>query len=309
MWRAFFVSLGIIVLPLIAAVPTVPDPVANLQRKYSWGSIFLTYSSLADLANTFQNKALASGLATHGDADALGLLKRFVTQHTSVRYGESAAFLQLDLAAQRAGFMPTNAVDGTVTPLPWSPAEVGRVALLIDKYLSANSSAIAFTRELAKRTDVAGSWQQLTALANNPLVAPRITYSAKIAFRQLMEVRAGELKKLRTTDPTLMQALDDFRHHVDEEIAMRPFDNQAMPGPGQAWANYWEYAQYPTGTTSTTGSDPGWYGSLSTSATDTTGWYSTSMTSTSTTTESTDPMSSTSTTGTNTTTETTSTRL
>jgi hypothetical protein len=236
--RASVTSAVLIVLAVLGATPgPPPDPIGELHKKYPWGSIFLNYTTLADLHNTLNRKDMASSFAAFGDHEAFDLLSSFIAKNTKTSHADSAAFLQLDFIESRAAFMPSNVVEGTVTPVPWSPAQVRKVTLFVDHYLVTNISALTFPAKLGKGTSVRQAWNEFKGIVDNPLITPRVTWSTTLAFRDFLQESPTSLSELRQEDPELARKIDNFAQHVDQ--AAPPFLHSDPS------ASYWAYE--PTG--------------------------------------------------------------
>jgi hypothetical protein len=208
--RGFFGGLVAIILLLVLAAPT--PPADNIKGAYPpWGRMYLTYRTLSDLRGIFADPTRARAFAAFADPNAVALLRQFVTDHALTKAGESAAFLEIDLDKEEAGWLPSTDVDGTIKRLNWQPEDVAKVAQTLDRYLKTNASVVDYAASLTTRTDVVGSWQQLQGLTTNALIAPRLASTAYNAFFALVDRRPDALKQLEINDAALAKKIREFR--------------------------------------------------------------------------------------------------
>lgn len=248
MTRSFFTGLALIILALAGLTTAASDPYPPVKAKYKpWYRIYLSYTTLADLKNTFMESNRAVALNRFGDPVAAGKLRRFVTDHVQGSANDSAALLELDLEHERAGYMQSSAVDGSLTDLPsWSQSDVRKIAVMIDQYLSSNSAAISFATNLGFDPEIHGSWIQLSRIVNDPFVSPRASWAAKSAFLSYLDRKPESLSSVQATDPELAKNIETFRTAA-RGLWEQPPVYRSIDGTTQ-----WDYAQSMTDTRSTT---------------------------------------------------------
>jgi hypothetical protein len=276
--RSFFVSFAVISVVLIAAIkPPTVDEVARLRNRYLWGSIYLTYNSLIEL-DWILNRQTGSGQGSLGDPRACELLQNILAKTTVGHPTDSIAFLQLDLSANpvRAGYSLSNAVQGTVVPLTWTPEDVRRVAVFVDKFLNSKMAAIELSNQLRnKRRDLRSAWQQLAKISNDPLVGNHTKWDVDLAFREFVISEPAALHKVRETDAQLAKSIEEFRAKVDAQLA----NQNVQPRINRDENRHWKpesglpptstYA-IETATSATTGADTGWSATMTSGTTMTT---------------------------------------
>jgi outer membrane protein OmpA-like peptidoglycan-associated protein len=218
--RAAVFGMLWIVLVDVSVFAQRSEVVDQLTKKYTWGSIYLTYSNLADLAYLLNSPKRAEIQKTI-DPAVLGLIGDFVKRHGSLRMAEGIAFLQLDLANSRAGYMSIAQYEGAVTPLPWSSEQVRAVALFADRFLGNASNISKLAADLLstdQKRDVTVEWAQLQELKGSAYTTSTQAQQLDVAFRGALKLNEAGMASLRQTDAAFYRELRQFAERIDKDV-------------------------------------------------------------------------------------------
>ncbi len=195
----------------------------RLKDSYTWGSIYITYSSIRDF-NLVLNNSIKIGRIkkTHGNRTYL-LLKNLINQSGLNRINRSTAIIEIDLKIPKVGYVKANNVGGTITSVPLGYYETIRIAVLCDKLLKGQYFAQILKErldkpELALAISVEDTVTYVQSIYNNPYVSqPRANLSL-FGLRKVLENKSQSIENLRTSNKGLHKSISMFKKTFDMSV-------------------------------------------------------------------------------------------
>ena len=191
----------------------------DLEAKYDWGGIYLTYSPICDLTQLLARKETLERLSSSEDGSVSSLLSTFLERHKAVKMSDGIAFLQINLKMKEAGFMKPNNYTGRMERIPWSPSEVLKVALFLDKFLVGGGQFRQALREISdKKTGLSNAWSALESVHTNQWIPIEKAGLVTVGLRILIAEKPKELAALKESNPSLYKSLKSFQRAMDTEF-------------------------------------------------------------------------------------------
>ena len=90
----------------------------DLKAKYTFGSLYLTYIPLSDMAHLLNEEEKLDELASRPPfRETLQVFKAFLDQNRGLHMNEAVAFVQLELDTNKAGVKRMSDRDGAISPI------------------------------------------------------------------------------------------------------------------------------------------------------------------------------------------------
>ena len=204
-----------LVVNIVHAQEISSPAVGELKGKYTFGSVYLTYTLLHDYQQHLNDPSKKSAIdraSTARDVVALfrGYLDGVAVEGADI--SRSTAFLQLDLNTGVAGFKRSSDRDGVITKLPWTPQQVIGIALLCDKLANGQTKIESALGDLEKGTKgIADGWKAIKDFRNDPFVQTTSLSRVLIAFDGLTSKKSEELTLLKKNQFATFEEIDGFR--------------------------------------------------------------------------------------------------
>src|SRR6185436_13745231 len=133
-----FISFLCAVIPLQTQGQPSPQRLRDLQTKYNWGSIYLSYGTIPDIITLVGNHIRVEAIKAKCRCSPPLSMVAFLNNYRQPAQRRSLAVFQINFSAQNpvAGFLTSNDLNGTINPVPITPQDVLIAADWVDLYLT-----------------------------------------------------------------------------------------------------------------------------------------------------------------------------
>jgi len=191
----------------------------QLQGKYPWEGIYLTYVPLSDMTQVL---------------DVEGIVPRIVKKFSQGKYAEGLDKLQcfltggdkgkllllhIDLINWRAGFIKNGETQGVVTVKgSWDEDDVSQIAFWWDLYFNNNKKLLELRQAIQSRTiSVEDAWKGVKESQEDPLILPVKSDLVSTDFWFLTRVKRDELTELKTKNELAYEEILAFKQGYEGE--------------------------------------------------------------------------------------------
>lgn len=188
---------------------------AELRKKYTWGSIYLTYGNICDITQILSNPREAGKISSKSSA-VIPVLINFLKRHAADNQRDGVAFLEINLNNQEAGFMKASDLNGVINRIPWSSSQVMQIGDLFDLFLIDYSQFLAsYLANINQDIRLEDAWISVLN-AHKMVFVPRdkLTF-LHIAFRVLVESKNSELAQMKFSHPSMFSQIEKFKAKFD----------------------------------------------------------------------------------------------
>ncbi len=215
-------SIGVLVVAVVGMAVMLTsgsrrsDADDTLVGAYPWKAIYVTYIPLRDIASVLDDaKAYTVLVATPGGG-APQLLKQFLARNSGPNIREGVAFLELDLVQFKAGYKKASDTGLTITETGWDAAQVKAVAQLCHT-LATHLAPIQQIQAAIKAgtLDLLRGWSAIKTTQADILVPAARRAEIVHYFRGLIDAKAGELGRLKASEPVTYEEITRFKAAYD----------------------------------------------------------------------------------------------
>lgn len=195
-----------------------------LKRKYPWGNIYLSYSSIAQVKAILNDTTKFQMLVNqHSAAVILRLRTELNNCVDPGGISRSAAVIEINLNVPGVGLVRANSITGRIDSFNLDRWWTIRIAMICDAVLTTAygvqnflnqinniKNAVVFSIE-----DLIGEYQKLS---NDPYTSSETANTLLVGLRTLIENKPAEVEKISQTNKELYSSLMSFKNYFDSVL-------------------------------------------------------------------------------------------
>jgi hypothetical protein len=205
-------------LGLGAGTESSQSVLEQLKQKYPWGSIYVMYIPLNDMADVLDDDQRFREVAAKPPGPAaLKVFKAFLDSTREKFISEAVVFLQLNLHLGKAGYKRLSDRRGEIQELAWTQNQFEGIAQYCDQSLNHFGEYAALKEKVSSGTvSLAKSWKELEKLSTNPYIPTSKMAPLAAEFGKLIDKRPDELKALKRNDRKLHDTIQGFKLNLED---------------------------------------------------------------------------------------------
>lgn len=192
----------------------------ELRKKYTWGSIYLTYGPICDITQLLAQPETLKKISADPSTAVASIVSTFLQRNRAANWRDGIAFIEINLNTQEAGYMKAADLNGVINRIPWNPGEVLQAADLFDRFLTDYSSFTAtYSKLISGYTHLVEAWDLVQeARATGDYLPTEKFAFLDISFRVLTESKETELAGLKNSNADLYSSISHFIVRFDKSF-------------------------------------------------------------------------------------------
>ena len=209
---------------------TLNRSLEQLKNKYSWHSIYLSYSSILQIRTVLSIQAKYQGIAQQHSSQVVSIL--LIKLNDSLDSGginKSAGIIEIDLNRVDIGLVKANSISGEIESFKLDYWWKIRIAMICDGVLSGiyrvqNYNKQMSNNEIASVISIEDAVNTYQTFYNDPYISTESANLALFGLRTLIENKPQEFEKLNQTNKELYANLSNFKTSFDNALPKSEVD-------------------------------------------------------------------------------------